>query len=207
MQAREVMSRPAVTVSTTTSIADAARVMITQGFTALPVLDGEDRLVGIVTEADLIRDRIPVDPRQHPGSRQRPGQETAETVSVATVMTSPVESLTAGADVADAARMMVDERIRCLPIVDGYGVVGILTRRDVLRAAVAHNDQDLADEIARQLAVVDNPDRWQVSVQAGVADIEDFGTDAAERAQASRLAAKVPGVVRVRTRHQTPDPF
>ena len=113
-------------------------------------------------------------------------------------MTSPVESLTAGADVADAARMMVDERIRCLPIVDGDGLVGILTRRDVLRAAVAHNDQDLAGEIARQLGEVDNPDRWHVSVQAGVADIEDFGTDAAERAQASRLAATVPGVVRVR---------
>ena len=70
-----------------------------------------------------------------------------------------------------------------------------------------HNDQELAGEIARQLAEVDNPDRWQVSVQAGVADIEDFGTDTAERAQASRLAAAVPGVVRVRARHQTPDPF
>ena len=103
-------------------------------------------------------------------------------------MTSPVESLTAGADVADAAQIMVDERIRCLPIVDGYGVVGILTRRDVLRAAIADNDQDLAAEISRQLAAMDNPDRWQVAVQAGVVDIEDSGTDTIDRALASRLA-------------------
>ena len=65
MEAREVMSRPAVTVSTSASIADAARVLIERGFTALPVVDDDDRLVGIVTEADLIRDRVPADPRVH----------------------------------------------------------------------------------------------------------------------------------------------
>jgi CBS domain-containing protein len=51
-------------------------------------------------------------------------------------MTSPVESLTPGAEAVDAARIMVDERIRCLPIVDGRHVVGILTRRDLLEAGV-----------------------------------------------------------------------
>jgi CBS domain-containing protein len=122
-------------------------------------------------------------------------------------MTTPVESLIAGADVADAARIMIDERIRCLPIVDGYGLVGILTRRDLLRAALAHDDQDLAEKISRQLAAVDTPDRWSVSVQAGVADIEDFGTDSEDRDRAVRLAAAVPGVVQVHARHQTPDPF
>ena len=206
MRVREMMSRPVVTVSTSTSIADAARVMITHGFTALPVLDGDDRLVGIVTEADLIRNRVAPDPRLHPRSR-RADEVTAQTLTVEQVMTSPVESLTAGADVADAAQMMVDERIRSLPIVDGHGIVGILTRRDVLRAAIADNDQDLADKVTRQLAALDNPDRWQVSVHAGVADIEDFGTDTRERAQANRLAAAVPGVVQVQARHQTPDPF
>lgn len=206
MEAREVMSQPAVTVSTSASIADAARVMIERGFTALPVVDDDGRLVGIVTEADLIRDRVPTDPRVHHwhvGS----SPATPETVPVGWVMTCPVESLTAGADVADAARIMVDERIRCLPIVDGHGVVGILTRRDVLRAAVARNDRDLEAEINRQLSAMDNPDRWQVAVQAGVVDIEDFGTDTIDRALASRLAEAVPGVVRVQTRHHPPDPF
>ena len=102
---------------------------------------------------------------------------------------------------------MINERIRCLPIIDGDGLVGILTRRDLLRAALSHDDQDLADEISRQLAEVDTPDRWSVSVQAGVADIEDFGTDTEDRARAARLPAAVPGVVQVHARHQTPDPF
>jgi len=206
MEAREVMSRPAVTVSTSASIADAARIMVERGFTALPVVDDDGRLVGIVTEADLIRDRVPADPRVHHW-RVRSTPASPETVPVGWVMTCPVESLTAGADVADAARIMVDERIRCLPIVDGYGVVGILTRRDVLRAAVARNDRDMEVEIIRQLSGMDNPDRWQVAVQAGVVDIEDSGTDTIDRALASRLAGEVPGVVRVQTRHHTPDPF
>ena len=58
MQAREVMSHPVVTVTTST-MRPRRRLMCTHGFTALPVVDDDDRLVGIVTEADLIRDRIP----------------------------------------------------------------------------------------------------------------------------------------------------
>ena len=78
MQAREVMSRPVVTVSTIDQHCRCCSSLITHGFTALPVLDGDDRLVGIVTEADLIRDRIPPDPRPAPrvATRPRPGHRT-----------------------------------------------------------------------------------------------------------------------------------
>jgi CBS domain-containing protein len=204
MQAREAMTHPVVTVTTSTSLPEASRLLCAHGFTALPVVDDDDALVGIVTEADLIRDRIPPDPRVH---GRHPHVRSSGPLLVQDVMTTPVESLTAGADVADAARIMINERIRCLPIIDGDGLVGILTRRDLLRAALSHDDQDLADEISRQLAEVDTPDRWSVSVQAGVADIEDFGTDTEDRARAARLPAAVPGVVQVHARHQTPDPF
>ncbi len=204
MQAREVMSYPVVSVTESTGAAEASMLLCTKGFTALPVVDDDGRLIGIVTEADLIRDRIPPDPRIH---GRHPHAHPSAPLLVRDVMTTPVESLTAGADVADAARIMIDERIRCLPIVDGYGLVGILTRRDLLRAALAHDDQDLAEEISRQLAQVDTPERWSVSVQAGVVDIEDFGTDTEDRARAAALAAAVPGVVQVHARHQTPDPF
>jgi CBS domain-containing protein len=203
MQAREVMSHPVVTVTTSTTLARAAGLLCAKGFTALPVVDDDGRLVGIVTEADLIRDRIPPDPRVH--GRHLHARSPAQLVW--DVMTTPVESLTAGADVSDAARMMVDERIRCLPIVDGHGLVGILTRRDLLRMALAHDDRDLTEEICRQLGGVDKPDRWKVSVQAGVADIDDLGANAGDQDRATRLAIAVPGIVQVRVRHQTPDPF
>lgn len=201
MQARDAMSHPVVTVTPTTAAADAARVLCSHGFTALPVVDGTG-LIGIVTEADLIQESC----RPAPGPHGR-HEATLTDLIVQDVMTTPVESLTPGADLVDVARIMLDERIRCLPIVDGTRVVGIVTRRDVLRADLAHVDQNLADEIIRQLALVDSPNRWRVSVTGGVADIEDYGTETRSRERATRLAAEVPGVIGVRAGHQTPDPF
>ncbi len=191
MQARDIMSYPVITVAPTTTAANAARLLYSHGFTALPVVDGTG-LVGIVTEADLI---------------DAPARSEAPPVLVRDVMTTPVESLTPGADLADIARIMLDVRIRCLPVVDGLRVVGVVTRRDLLRAGLSPDDQDLADEISRQLARLDTPNRWRVSVEAGVADIEDYGSDRRMRDRAAQLASEVPGVVQVHARHQTPDPF
>jgi predicted transcriptional regulator len=204
MKAREVMSHPVVTVTTSTGVKEAAELLCVNGFTALPVVDNDGRLVGIVTEVDLIRGRIPPDPRVY---GPHPHVRTLGPALVEDVMTAPVETLTAGADISGAAKMMIDERIRCLPIVEGARPIGILTRRDLLRAAVVHDDTELVDEISHQLARVGNPNRWSVSVQAGVADIEDFGSDVDDRKRAARLTAAVPGVVQVQARHQTPDPF
>jgi CBS domain-containing protein len=95
-------------------------------------------LVGIVTEADLIKDRMPPDPRrQYWRTRHSPSASAA----VEHVMTTPVESLTPGADAADAVQIMLRQHIRCLPIVDGQQLVGIVTRRDLMRNAFALDNQ------------------------------------------------------------------
>ena len=65
MQARDVMTREVMTVGPNTSAKYAAEVMADRGFAALPVVDDDLRLVGIVAEADVLRDRIPADPRLH----------------------------------------------------------------------------------------------------------------------------------------------
>lgn len=126
------MSSPVLTLGMAEPVERAAQLLCEHGFTSLPVVDDDGRLVGIVTEADVIRDQLPVDPSWRGGLPARGFRAGVRTVGE--VMTTPVESLTPGAEIADAARMMVDERIRSLPIVDGRGVVGILTRRDVLRS-------------------------------------------------------------------------
>lgn len=204
MKARDIMSHPVLTVRTSTPIRQAAGLLAGQGFTAVPVLDDDGRLVGIVTEADLLRDRVPADPRLNEPN-QAPAT-WAESGTVGAVMSTPVESLTPGEDAARIERMMAQEHIRAVPIVDGGRVVGIVTRRDLLRATVIRDDADLAADIREQLTVLPEPDRWTVTVQGGVADIEDFRDDADDRALAQKLAAAVPGVVLATTRHQTPDP-
>jgi CBS domain-containing protein len=133
MLARDIMSQPVVTVRTSTTIPETARLLAGAGFTAVPVLDDDDRLVGIVSEADLLRSPLPPDRRRQP--HRPPGRLDPAPRCVADVMSTIVESLTPGADVADAARIMVDEHIRTLPIVDGQRVVGIITRRDLLKFA------------------------------------------------------------------------
>jgi len=134
MKARDVMTHPVVTVLTSTTLAEAAQILSSNGFTALPVVDDDGRMVGIVTEADLINERIAPDPgRQY----WRPRRSPSGSATVERVMTSPVESLTPGADAADAARIMLRQHIRCLPIVDGQHLVGIVTRRDLMRSAFA----------------------------------------------------------------------
>jgi len=81
MKASEIMTREVVTVHTATSVRHAATLLTERGITSLPVLDDDERVVGIVSEVDLIRDRMPHDPPQPlaaGGSRTaRPGPTCA----------------------------------------------------------------------------------------------------------------------------------
>ncbi len=126
MLTRDVMTHPAVTVHTDTPVGDVAELLARHGFTAAPVVDRHQRLVGIVSEADLLDDHL-----LH--SRPVDAPDAGQPRRVADVMTSAVVCGTPTAAVADAATLMADNRIRCLPIVDGRRVVGVITRRDLLR--------------------------------------------------------------------------
>ncbi|MEJ7650706.1 MAG: CBS domain-containing protein [Nakamurella sp.] len=205
MKVRDIMTSPAVTVNSSTPVIEVAELLARRGFTSVPVVDDDDALIGIVTEADLISGRIRPDPRIH--GRVAP-PAVAPAAEVLDVMTTPVASVTAGADVSDIAAMMLDERIRCFPVVDGLTIVGVVTRRDIV-AAVARTDGAIRAEIDALL--LSSPDlapahRWQVTVQGGVADIADFQDRADDRLQARGLAEHVRGVVSVQVRHQTSDP-
>jgi CBS-domain-containing membrane protein len=65
MRARDIMTRSVISVRTDTPVQRAAALLTEAGITSLPVLDEDDRVVGILSEVDLIRDRMPHDPRSH----------------------------------------------------------------------------------------------------------------------------------------------
>src|SRR5438132_44793 len=96
MRARDLMTAPVITVHPWTSAKEVAELLSRHGFTALPVVDDDDRLIGIVTEADLIRGRIPADPRYVDEPR-----ETTSGQTVGDLMTSPATAMSTGTDVAD----------------------------------------------------------------------------------------------------------
>ncbi len=194
MRARDIMSSPVLTVHPETSIKQAASLLAARGFTALPVVDGDERLVGIVTEADLVRDRIPPDPRAHilPGYRESGGPVTT---TVGEVMSTPVTAMGPGTDVALLAEALLDAHQRSMPIVDGSRVVGIVTRRDIVRT-VARDDETIAGDVRHRLEVYGGPDRWRVDVHDGVVTIGDRLDDESDRHVATVLAEAVPGVTR-----------
>ncbi|WP_236790893.1 CBS domain-containing protein [Amycolatopsis sp. GM8] len=188
MRARDIMSRPVVTVTAASSAKHAAELLARHGFTALPVVDDDDRLIGIVTEADLIGERFPPDPRFAPAQRVTPGE------TVGAVMTTPATAVAPGADVVEVARALLDSRIRALPIADGARVVGIVTRGDLVRM-FARDDTEIAADVRHHLAVYGGPDRWRVEVHDGVVRISDEFDNEGDRHVATVLAEAVPGVV------------
>jgi CBS domain-containing protein len=202
MQARDVMTREVVTVGPATSAKYAAEVLATHGFAALPVVDDDGALIGIVAEADVLRRRVPLDPRLHLRRDEEPPPVPPEFVRE--VMTSTVRSVDAGADIADVTRFLVDERLRSVPVLQDGRLAGIVSRRDVLRALV-RPDAELRDEL---LGLVEGytgePGAYQVEVRDGVATLRRVTgspqpSASVEEQALDEIARTVGGVVAVRS--------
>lgn len=207
MQVRDIMSPDVSTVGPDTSAKYAAEVLTERGFAALPVVDGDYSLVGIVAEADLLRDRLPADPRLHLRRDER-APENPPPLLVRGVMTSAVRTVDTAADVADVARLFVDERIRSVPVLEHDRLVGIVSRRDLLGALV-RPDEEIGHDLRRLVeGYTGEPGSWDVAVTEGVATVRRTrgapdGPADVEDGALRALAHTVAGVVGVRVRHSS----
>jgi len=196
MRAEDIMTRPVHTVGPDASVESAVELLAAKTVTALPVVDDDGELVGMVSEGDLLRHRVSTDPTAHlwrhlDQEAARPPGTVREVMS-----TSPVTT-TADADVADVADTMLQHDIRSVPVVDGRQVVGIISRRDILRAAV-RGDDVLAREIQHRLdEYAGTPGRWTATVHKGVASVAGLLSNETERTVVAVLARSVPGVTAV----------
>ncbi|MCP2260985.1 CBS domain-containing protein [Streptoalloteichus tenebrarius] len=196
MRAKDVMTHPAVTVGPETPVKTAAAMLAEHGFTALPVVDEDERLVGIVTEADVMRGRIPRDPRSRLYREAPPPASPPATVGE--VMTTTVTAMPPGADLADIATVMLEKNIRSVPVVEGSRVVGVVTRRDLVRV-LAREDTVIAADVRHRLEIYGGLGRWTVRVEHGVVTVEDEFDDPTDQQVARTLALAVPGAQDVRT--------
>lgn len=184
MRARDLMSTAVVTATPQTPVTTAEERLTRHGFTALPVVDDSGTLVGIVTEADFVADRFPGEPK--PVGR-----------TVGDVMTSSVRSVDVEMDAAQLARIMLDGRLRSIPVLDRGKLVGVVTRRDFLRV-LARPDSLVAADVLKRLGSFDSLDRWSVDVRDGEVTILDRFDSERDRQVATVLAEGVPGVIRAR---------
>jgi len=124
MLVKEMMRRPVTTIPVTTTLGEADQLLHARGFRHLPVVDGA-RLVGVLTDRDI----------RYATSNLGPAPRSAGD-SVALAMSSPPLTADPLDPVEDAARIMREHKIGCLPVLDGGELVGILTGMDLLDALI-----------------------------------------------------------------------
>jgi CBS domain-containing protein len=191
MLVRDVMTTTVVSARPEMRVKQAIELLDDHQVTALPVVDDDGRLVGVVSEADVLRDAVLPDRR----TREIPVRTEGRTapLRVGDVMTAHPMSVAADADLSVAATVLVDTQIKSLPVVEADHVVGMVSRRDVI-AVLARRDPLIEAEVDDLLRAAEV--ECEVEVVDGVVRL-DGPTEPHAREIARVLAGTVPGVVGV----------
>lgn len=190
MRASEVMSRPPVTVEPDTLVKDAARVMAERHVSGLPVVEG-GRLVGMVTEGDLLRLEIGTEP-----STQMTRLPDHAPRRVGDVMTTDVITVEEDTDLGVCVQRMLQAGVKRVPVVRAGAVVGIISRHDVMRVLALPDEQIRAD-VEAALRQEQGMDGIRVTVRDGVVVLVGRADPVATRL-AESIARRVPGALAVR---------
>jgi CBS domain-containing protein len=186
MRTCDVMSSPVVTVPPDAPLKEVAATLVEHEINAVPVVDAGDRLIGIVSEADLLSLETGLGPTRGEVAPQ----------SAREVMRQSVYTLTGDTDATVAARLMLRHRLKSVPVLAGERVVGMIARRDLLRL-IARSDHDIQADLDRRLKdEVQELQRLAMSVAGGVVTI-DAAAGPLARQLLEGLARTVPGVVEV----------
>jgi CBS domain-containing protein len=141
------MTRTVRTVHRNTRVAEIARTLLAEDISGVPVVDDTGHVVGIVTEGDLVVENANVhfptflqifDARIYLTSTRHFEEELRRALgtTAADVMTAGVLTVKPDDDIAVAATLMTDKRVNPIPVVDHSRLVGIISRRDILRHIV-----------------------------------------------------------------------
>lgn len=130
MLVRARMTRDVITASPDTTLAEALNLLRAHVFRHLPVLS-EDRLVGLVSDRDLRMAMPPIWAEEREELRRALDEKT-----VGDVMTTTIVSVPPDTPIEEAAKLLYQHHIGCLPVLEGEQLVGILTETDILRSYV-----------------------------------------------------------------------
>lgn len=210
MKVRDVMSSPAITAGPDATFAELVDTLLTADIGGLPVVDADGRLLGLVTEADLVakeaygfgrrralslvsdflRDRDPQWVRKGAGRVARD------------VMTGVPDTASPDEDLSAVARRMLENRHKRLPVVEDGRVVGMVSRHDLLRPFHRPDPELLAEVEVLLQDILRAPEQHDAhaAVAKGVVVLEGTTQWPSDVAIIERLVARVPGVVAVDNR-------
>jgi len=224
MLAKEIMSDGVMSVSADATVFEAASLLVNAQVSAMPVVDEEGSMIGIVSEADLLGHGTPDGSIRRNGLlRQLADQITsagafvrANSQHVTDVMTTPVVCIEEDTPLSDVAQLMLDTGIKRVPVRRGRSVVGVVSRIDLVRALISRQSSNEAPpaacfplhadgQLRRDVESAVRGRSWSLAqradvvVQDGVAHL--WGTVPSDLVrQAYRIAAEnVPGVKSVQS--------
>ncbi len=217
MNAGDVMTRPAATLRDDALLGDAIGLMLDRDVSGLPVLDHYGRLVGMLTEGDLLR-RVEVGTGAHHRSGwwdflRPPAADAGEYVRthsrvVKDLMTRNPVSVTEGTPLQDVVELMERKRIKRVPVLRDDEVVGVVSRSDLLRAvgaslrlpaAEAGGDKAMLGRLHTEL----DQQPWypardvSLSVKGGVVTLGGTVTDERMRAAIRVAAQNISGIAEI----------
>jgi CBS domain-containing protein len=216
MQASDVMVRDVATVGPETGVDAAVKLLVDHDISALPVIGDDGRLIGIISEADLIR-RAEIDTDKH-----RPwwleSMTAASTLAadftkshgkkVGEIMTTDVVSVAEDASLSEIATLFERKRIKRVPVLKDGHLAGIVSRSNLIQALASrfHANEEPASadrHIRLELLARMKEQDWtgfgdrNVIVKDGVVHLWGLVGTAEERAALIAMAEGVPGVVRI----------
>jgi CBS domain-containing protein len=202
---RDVMTARVVTVRKDASFKEMVARMRESQISALPVIDHEGKVIGVVSEADMLDKEADHAASQGPLAGLLAFREHAKATAITAgeLMTSPPVTIGPDVLVEEAARVMRDRRVKRLPVTSSTGhLIGIISRCDVL-AIFTRPDEQIRREVTHEVLsgnFLAGPERSDVSVRDGIVTIsgrpesDQLGRDLVE------LVRHIEGVVAVRDR-------
>ena len=182
----EVMTFDVVEAHPQMSFKDVVRLLDRHRISGLPVVDDDDKVVGVISETDLIR--------------RQASRSVARAVTARELMSTPAITVHPEQRIADAARVMERHGVERLPVVDEEDrLIGIATRRDLLRVFLRTDDEigrEVRDDVLTR-ALGRPADRVTVSVRDGVVTLEGALEQGGDLPLAIRLTYRVDGVIGV----------
>ena len=175
----DVMTRTVVSVDAFTPFKEIVRRMQEHRVSAVPVVDEDGCVFGIVSEGDLILKEDPElegAPHLLEGVRRRHDRSKAAGLVASEIMSAPAISIDPGAPLGEAARLMHRRAVKRLPVVDPRSgrIVGIVSRTDLLKVFLREDEQiarEIREDVVRRTLWID-PDTIRVVVQTGVVTVE-----------------------------------
>ncbi|MFF9628946.1 CBS domain-containing protein [Streptomyces fradiae] len=196
----DVMSHTAVAVGSRASYKEIVEVMQQWRVSALPVLAGEGRVIGVVSEADLLpKEGYRSGAERAFASGGAPDAAKAGAVLAEDLMSTPAVTIHADATIAEAARVMARRKVKRLPVVDAQGLLeGVVSRSDLLKVFL-RSDAEIAAEIRESiLPDIRGTRGMRVKVEEGVVNLSGELPDSTIIPLLARAVRAVEGVVDIR---------